>query len=198
MMHVPARNQHLLKTSYPTSHGYNPPDRPGIPKVHNPLPASSKSAFVYLFEFVATMDYAPYLCVPDAIKFRKEHCGGEDNILRYTTTLARQGADRVASILGTEVLGDEDQRECPMAMVRLPFTFSDEDLNQGEDELTRSWIEMTMFEECGVFAPLIYHGGYLWVRLSGQVYLTLDDFDKVGHMLSKLCARATKRKASQL
>ncbi|OKL61718.1 hypothetical protein UA08_02442 [Talaromyces atroroseus] len=198
ILHVPARNQHLIKTSLPTSHGYNPAERPGRPKVHNPLPASTKSTFVYLFDFVATMDYAPYLCVPDAIKFREEQCGGEDKILTYTITLAKQGADRVASILGTDVLGDDDQRACPLTMVRLPLTFSDEDIKEEKHKSVHAWIEKTMFYKYGAFVPLIYHGSQMWVRLSGQVYLALEDFDKVGHMLSDLCARAAKRKTSHL
>jgi selenocysteine lyase/cysteine desulfurase len=144
------------------------------------------------------MDYAPYLCVPDAIKFREGHCGGEDKILKYTITLAKQGADRVASILGTDVLGDEDQRECPLTMVRLPVTFSDEDIKEEKHKSVHAWIEKTAFQNYGAFVPLIYHGGHLWTRLSAQVYLTLKDFDTVGQMLSELCARAAKRKTSSL
>lgn len=40
-------------------------------------PGNGKSAFESLFEFVATSDDTPYLCIPAALHFRAEVCGGE-------------------------------------------------------------------------------------------------------------------------
>lgn len=136
-----------------------------------------------MFEFVGTLDYTSWLCVPEAIRFRVEKCGGEEKILQYTTNLAKQGGERIANILETEVLGDEDQRECPMVMVRLPVVFSAEDIKEGRQHSIRAGIEDFMYRNHGTFIPVIYHGDHLWARLSAQVYLTLEDFEKAGHIL---------------
>ena len=121
-------------------------------KVINPLPASTNSAFVTLFDFVGTIDASPYLCIPAALKFRQEICGGEEEIRKYCFELARQGGELVAGILDTEVMRpsssdyphrddddddddhkdnqnddkrtkDEKKWDCCFANVRLPLIF---------------------------------------------------------------------------
>lgn len=67
-----------MRSSLPTSHWYEPVPRPGEQPTPNPLPPSSKSNFVQQFEFVGTVDNASLLCIPAALKFRKEICGGEE------------------------------------------------------------------------------------------------------------------------
>jgi selenocysteine lyase/cysteine desulfurase len=186
MLHVPKRNQHLIKSSLPTSHGYVPIDRPGKPKINNPLPPSDLSAFLELFAFVGTMDYAPYLCIPAAIKFRRDICGGEEAIMAYCNGIVRQGTRRVAEILGTDVLGDEKQRECPMAMVRLPIRLGT-DVAVEHEKLVGPFIERSCFDRHHTFVPVTFHNGNWWVRLSGQVYLDIDDFDRVGTFLYQIC-----------
>ncbi|KAH8703428.1 putative cysteine desulfurylase [Talaromyces proteolyticus] len=190
LLHVPARNQHLIRSSLPTSHGYMPIDKPGKAKINNPLPASDKSYFVQSFEFVGTLDYSPFLCVSDAIKYRDLVCGGEEEIIKYCITLAQRGSERVAEILETEVIGEAEQRECPMGMVRLPIDISRNDIAEGKGRSIGAWIEKVSAEEYDAFVPVILHSESLWVRLSGQVYLTLEDFDRVGKMLSGICKRA--------
>lgn len=93
----------------------------------------------------------------------------------------------MASILGTEVLGDDDQRKSPMVMIRLPLTLTADDIQRGKEHLLREQIEREISEKHGTWIPLIYHGRHLYTRLSGQVYLTLNDFEKAGHILSKVC-----------
>lgn len=78
VLYVPRRNQHLMRSSLPTSHWYEPVPRPGKQPTPNPLPPSTKSNFVQQFEFVGTVDNASLLCIPAAIKFRKDICGGEE------------------------------------------------------------------------------------------------------------------------
>lgn len=78
VFYVPSRNQHLMRSSLPTSHWYEPVPRPGKQPTPNPLPPSTKSNFVQQFEFVGTVDNASLLCIPAALKFREEICGGEE------------------------------------------------------------------------------------------------------------------------
>lgn len=151
MFHVPKRNQHLIRTTFPTSHGYIP--RTNSPSViRNPLPPTEKSEFVNLFQFVATVDSSPYYCVPAALNFRQNLCGGEEAIYNYIRDIAQRGADLLAMVLGTEVMDDLDAgyglktmgsyeatdrreggrtgwsgglRDCAMANVLLPITIVD-------------------------------------------------------------------------
>ena len=143
---MPKRNQHLIRTTFPTSHGYVPLTASSI---RNPLPPTDKSDFINLFQFVATADNAPYYCVPAALNFRQNLCKGEDAIYNYIRDVAQRGADLLAMLLGTEVMDDMDSgyglrtmgsyeasdkrdggrigwtgglRDCAMANILLPIT----------------------------------------------------------------------------
>lgn len=91
----------------------------------NPLPASEpgKSAFVAAFEYVGTLDNSPYLCVAEAIEWRKRVLGGEERIREYMWTLAKAGGEEVARRLGTWVMQNEEGTltNCPMVNVALPL-----------------------------------------------------------------------------
>lgn len=118
-------------------------------RFRNPLPPTDKSDFVNLFQFVATADSSPYYCVPAALNFRQNLCGGEEAIYNYIRDIAQRGADLLAMVLGTEVMDDLDAgyglktmgsyeatdrrdggrtgwsgglRDCAMANVLLPIT----------------------------------------------------------------------------
>lgn len=126
VFYVPVRNQHLMRSTVPTSHGYVPKAR-GDGKVRgSPLPPSSKGVFVNAFEFVGTLDNSPYLCVKDAIEWREKVLGGEERIRDYTWTLAKEGGATVADALGTWVMENpqgEGHRlmDCAMVNVALPL-----------------------------------------------------------------------------
>ncbi|KAL7657253.1 hypothetical protein ACMYSQ_003442 [Aspergillus niger] len=207
VLYVPNRNQHLIRTTIPTSWGF-------IPSEDSPATAPSvmksddvtKSAFESLFEFVATNDDTPYFCVPAALEFRKTICGGEERIYEYLERLANEAADIVAAALGTDVMEERDLqpgkqsnlRRCAMSTVRLPFTFR-EDLAASDSTVTLlradeagtvvRWFQTTLVEEHGTFVPFVEHGGWLWVRLSAQVYLERKDFEWLAEVLKVLCQR---------
>lgn len=121
VFYVPLRNQHLIRSTVPTSHGYVPLD-PSRSRA-NPLPSSTKSAFVNNFEFVGTLNNTPYLCVEDAIEWRRTVLGGEERIRRYVKELAASGGEEVASALGTWVMRNEEGTlgDCGMVNVAMPL-----------------------------------------------------------------------------
>lgn len=51
------------------------------------------------------MDCTPYLCIPASLKFQRKVCGGEDIIMKYCQSIALQGSQHLAEILGTESHG---------------------------------------------------------------------------------------------
>lgn len=124
VFYVPQRNQHLIRSTVPTSHGYVP--LPGAAPRTNPLPPSAKSVFVNAFEYVGTLDNSPYLCVKDALEFRERALGGEARIQRYMRSLAKEGGAKVSEKLGTWVLGHEHGRwdsfqNCAMVNIAMPL-----------------------------------------------------------------------------
>jgi selenocysteine lyase/cysteine desulfurase len=148
IFHVADRNQGIIRSTLPTSHGFIPkgekpvspfPKRtfaqshaqPGIEQNSSEQSAFTKSAFVDMekpafvanFEFVGTIDNSPYLCVPTALKWR-ESIGGEDAIRNYCQTLVRQAAQHVAQVLGTEVMENSTGTlgRCCLSNVRLPIS----------------------------------------------------------------------------
>ncbi|KAJ5316656.1 hypothetical protein PENANT_c019G03268 [Penicillium antarcticum] len=213
VLYVPKRNQHTMRTTLPTSWGFIPaPDSPETiaSVLQDPNNPAAKSAFEQLFEFVATSDDSAYICLPAALKFRAEVCGGEDAIIAYCQKVANEGADAIADILGTDVLqepglkaGQESaMRKCALTTVRLPIAVSDAGegfegalavLSEDEARSAFSWIQGKLMDEYCTFLPVFRHGSWLWTRLSGQVYLETGDFEDVGRSLKQLCERVAKK-----
>ncbi|KAF3482825.1 uncharacterized protein GIQ15_02149 [Arthroderma uncinatum] len=150
VFYVPMRNQHLIRTTMPTSHGFLPV--PGVLKTGSEEgeqddPYSqpfdilcNQSNFELQFEWTGTNDDIPFLCVPESVKYRKEVCGGEEKIMNYCNNLAFEAGNRVAQMFGTDVLGEfcssgafdpakekeSEFRKCAFANVRLPITLVDD------------------------------------------------------------------------
>ncbi|KAG0650477.1 PLP-dependent C-S lyase [Hyphodiscus hymeniophilus] len=196
IFYIPFRNQHLIRTTIPTSHGYEPisPTPPETP--------DGKTPFVHMFEFVATIDYSPYLCIPAALSFRRRICGGEEAIRTYCFDIARAGGQRTAEILGTEVMGAKFEgsrmTECAFANVKLPVRFesADEKGFQAKDgERIGMWINRRAVQDFDTYLQIKYQPDGLWVRLSGQIYLEMSDFEWVACRLKELCERVEKGEA---
>ncbi|KAM0089474.1 hypothetical protein ACP6JD_007204 [Aspergillus fumigatus] len=205
VLYVPERHQHLIRTTIPTSWGYIPsPDAPettpSIMKSDDP----SKTPFESLFEFVATNDDAPYFCVPAALKFRNEICGGEERIYTYLETLANEAADLLAAVLDTEVLQEPNRksgvpsqlRRCGMSTVQLPIAIQGRPgpikpsylvLQADKVASTINWFQTTLAHKYGTFVPVFAHGNCLWTRLSAQVYLEISDFAWLAGVLKEMC-----------
>ncbi|KAF6812850.1 aminotransferase family protein [Colletotrichum plurivorum] len=199
VFYVPERNQHLMASSVPTSHGYVP--KSGAARF-NPLPASGDSPFVANFGFVGTYDKSPNFCVKDAIEWRRS-VGGEKKILEYTWNLAKEGGKKAAAILGTYILDNkaETLTKCSMVNVALPMLVSDsaETVSTGPDGTVTvplkevgavlSWILETLIGEYRTFVALFWHGGRFFVRVSAQIYLDEEDFEWIGHTMKEVCQR---------
>jgi hypothetical protein len=189
-----------MRSTLPTSHGFSP----RASKIGSPFPPSAfvdgkKTAFTANFEFVGTIDNAPYLCVPAALAWRAR-LGGEKVVLEYCQRLAREGAELVAQELGTEVLENSTGTlggECCLTNVRLPIDVGKareyaakagiEEANVGG--AVRDWVSKTLVDDYGTFVQSLYYAGAWWARLSGQVYLDMDDMAWCAQTLKKVVAR---------
>lgn len=220
VLYVPLRHQHLLRTTFPTSWGFIP--APSSPAAHQPLMpvVGDKSAFELLFERTATTDDAAYYTVPAALRFRQEVCGGEDRIYEYLETLAREAGDTIAATLGTEVLEEPDLkpgevsqlRRCAMASIRLPLAYYDDSssiqtdnsnnnnkkspyqpLSPIEASAAIDWMQSILINHHNTTVPVIKYGGYLWTRVSAQIYLQRSDFEWFAQILKELCEKVGRR-----
>ena len=191
MLYVPRKTQYLLRSSLPTSWGFVPLPKEGQQAIISPLPPSDKTPFQNLFAFVATNDNAPYLCIPEALKFRKDICGGEDHIEYHCYELAKEGGARVAEILGTEVMDSKEGSltKCCMFNVRLPIDSRTQRTSVEEATLITAYMSWSLARHYDTFIPTFFHGNQFWARFSSQIYLDLIDFEWGAEVLKELCGR---------
>lgn len=197
VFYVPLRNQHLIRTSLPTSHGYRKSSE-------NDTLEEINSYFISMFNFVATIDYTPYLCIPAAISFRNTVCGGEASIRQYCFDLAKTGGNLCASTLNTHTLPILPGRETCFTNIKLPIPFLREGnekshttsettaFKPADAEKIKVWLNKTAVTEFDTYLQIGWHANVLWVRLSAQIYLELRDFEWVGGKLKGLCERVNE------
>ena len=177
---MPSRNQHLIRTTYPTSWEYSPTE----------LSSEKKSSFANLFAYVGTADNSSYYCIPAAIDFRQS-IGGEDAIRRYSCHIAQSGADRLASLLKTEVMGEghSELRQCALANVRLPMECED-CIESDETMAARAKrMQKVLIQEYHVGLSIFPYKKSFWIRVSGQIYLELSDFEMLAGVLKEVVDR---------
>jgi selenocysteine lyase/cysteine desulfurase len=134
-----------------------------------------KSSFESEFSWNGTMDYSSILSIEGALEFRKQY--GEDAIIHYCHRLAVEGGERMAEILGTNVLTPHEHQVGNMVNVRLPI----KNINHPKLE-TRDYLTRLLLDKYNLFTPNFKHGGYFWARVSSQIYLELSDFEHLGRV----------------
>lgn len=189
LLYVPVRNQHLLKITFPTGFGFLefPKDEDARRLVPN--------NFIENFADLNTRDDTPYLCVRAALEWRKKLVWkdkkGEEAIMSYLYYLAEQAESAFAAALGTEVLS---QGITSMTNVRLPLEMDiitgGVPSNVGK---VSTWVMKEMMEQHGTAINLTFYNGALWIRLSAQVYLTVQDIEVAAGRLKIICDAASKR-----
>lgn len=191
VLYVPIRNQHFLRATLPTGFKFFPLSKRKENGEHG--------NFVANFASVGTLDDTPYLCIAAALEWRKHLTWGkkkgEEAIVGYIHNLARTGGRTVSAILGTEVLGGEEDtsRGYSMTNVRLPLSMVGlrADCPAGSDEISL-WIMKIMNLEYHTAVQVFQYADAWWVRLSAQVYLTLRDFERAGLALKETCAKVDR------
>ena len=142
--------------------------------------------------YVATADDGPYLCISEAFKFRKDVCGGEENIRDYCFKLALEGGAKVAEMLGTEVMNNKEGTltECSMFNVRLPVNRSNQGRFKSEHAANATaFISTVLATEYETFIATYFHGENLWARFSCQIYLELRDIEWGAEVLKEISER---------
>ncbi|KAK4941821.1 hypothetical protein LTR10_018297 [Elasticomyces elasticus] len=201
VLYVARRNQHLMRSSIPTSHGFQPlPDIVREKQYISAYEASeSTNPFVYQFEYTGTIDNGPPLCVPSALEFRKTVCGGERHVRDYCQLLARDGEALAVKLFGTEALRISESKRVAFANVRLPLQFSSK-VDDGtlscipiaDAGLVLNLLLRRLRDDYDTFVNIAFVSGSLWARFSAMIYLELEDFEYGATALKALCTRVSE------
>ncbi|WWD20884.1 hypothetical protein CI109_105361 [Kwoniella shandongensis] len=176
VLYVPTRNQHLIRSTFPTSAGYE--------STRYPTPgANRKWEWASQYTWTGTVDWAPYFSVIKALEFRRS-IGGEDRIMNYTHTLAVEGAKRVRKIWGTQIMENSDgELTASMCNVEIPYASSPKDVP--EQLLQQRYIDDELFK-ANTFIAAFRHDGKWWARFSAQVWNDLSDFEYAAKVLLRI------------
>ncbi|KAK7691099.1 hypothetical protein QCA50_006202 [Cerrena zonata] len=180
VLYTPKRNQHVIKSSIPTSHDYISPS--------NPKFEEKGTNFIEQHHWTGTMDFTPYLSIKSTLEFRK-WIGGEEALNTYCHDLAVKGGKRLAEILGTKVLDEDGELTLNMANVQLalPTKHPKDTLWKINDMLREK-----LLNEANAYVAHYFHAGTWWCRASAQAWVELSDFEYVGEALKKICKEITE------
>ena len=199
---VPERNQKVLRVSLPTGVESVREAEAEVGRgeegkeVVKEEDGGEKSRFVKTFAYTGTLDDNPYLCLEAALEWRKKVTWGsktgDEAIKGYISDLSKKGGKRVAEIMRSEVLENEEGTlgNSGFANVRLPLTLEDvstEIENEKQCKEIAAEIMRCMIQKHGIALFVYFYAGNWWTRLSAQVFLTLDDFERAGRTLKKVC-----------
>ncbi|KAI5827137.1 PLP-dependent transferase [Schizophyllum commune Tattone D] len=179
----------IVRASFPVSPYYvSPKDR-----------TSPSDNFVVQHNLTATIDWSNFFTIPAALRFRA-WLGGEAAINAYTHKLAFEGGKRIAEILQTEMMYPDEGSEMELSMVNvaLPLPAFGKVIGPGAGgEISKEeyafqmkvqgLIQRKLLEERNLGPTRYYHNGRLWLRISGQVWLEMEDFEKVGWGVKEVC-----------
>lgn len=128
---------------------------------------SGKSKFEILFDFVATQDVSPYLCIEEALRFRREVCGGEEKIMQHCEELLQEAGRLGAEILGMKIMQNKEESltKCFMTNIELPMQIGDGEKEIPEEDTYKAavWMNARMAAEHDLYSPVFTHSGKFWV-----------------------------------
>ncbi|KAF7369731.1 Aminotran-5 domain-containing protein [Mycena venus] len=180
VMFVAERNQHIVKSSFPTSKVYiSPSDRE--------FPGQS---FIEQYNWNGTIDFVPPLSITAALEFR-EWLGGEDAINGYCHDMAMRGGAHLASLFGTRVLDETGEFTCNMVNIQIPLPPS----VHPSEEITNLFNQKLLAptnRKTKVSAGIFYHNGAWWARCSAQIWTELGDFELLGSVLTEVCEEVAR------
>ncbi|MEH2232762.1 MAG: aminotransferase class V-fold PLP-dependent enzyme [Nostoc sp.] len=143
-------------------------------------PRTDKSRFQLEFDWTGTDDPTAYMCVPEAIAFMGSLLpGGWTELRQQNHQLVLQGRQLLCEAL-------EVQPFCPkemigsMAVVPMPTTLENRDFMSIHDEL---------FDKFGIQVQVMpwQEQPRLLVRISAQIYNTLEQYEYLAKVLKGLC-----------
>ncbi|GAA5877320.1 hypothetical protein JCM1840_007196 [Sporobolomyces johnsonii] len=180
VLYVDKAYQHLIH-SIPIGHHYDGKRTP-----------ARRSEWVTEFSWNGTLDWSPILSISAALDFRENVLGGEERIHEWCHSLAVQGGEKVARMLGTRTIRngmDEGELVGCMVNVLLPLPSCTPVSKLSPSTVSRLngfWFN-ELSEKHRTIVPLFVHNDLPYTRLSAQVYTDLADFEYVARALGTVC-----------
>lgn len=127
-----------------------------------------ENTFVTRNQLQGTRDVSPFLTVPTAIAWQREH--EWDTVRASCHELLREYVEKLHDILGTEPIYPDDSWYAQLAVITLPA---------GDHTGLKERLE-----DRGIEIPVTAHGDRTFVRISVQGYVTRDDLDQLVNALA--------------
>ncbi|WP_199338476.1 aminotransferase class V-fold PLP-dependent enzyme [Nostoc sp. FACHB-133] len=143
-------------------------------------PRTDKSRFQLEFDWTGTDDPTAYMCVPEAIAFMGSLLpGGWTELRQQNHQLVLQGRQLLCEALEVQPLCPEEMIGS-MAVVPMPTTLENRDFMSIHDEL---------FDKFGIQVQVMpwQEQPRLLVRISAQIYNTLEQYEYLAKVLKGLC-----------
>ncbi len=139
-----------------------------------PLVASHGLTLGYqpAFDWTGTHDPTAILAVPAALDFFDS--AGWPRVRQHNNELARRGAELVAGRIGTSY-PHVDALAAGMRLVPLATPLSEADARA---------METRLLEKHRVVVPVTNHDGWRWLRVSAQLYNTVEDYERLADALT--------------
>lgn len=160
------------------------------------------------FSFVGTVTYSQMFSVSEALKFRSEVCGGEENIRRYQYSLQEKAIEIVKKVFGpgSRLLQNSTKTLNPPGLfnICLPVDVKYVPIldhfksHPDEYKLFKHKCDEKMLTEKKAFALIVLHNNEIWVRFSVNLYNEANDYaiaaasvkSVVNHFLSEKLERS--------
>lgn len=150
-----------------------------------PFPIShdyKEQPFYKRFLFTASNNYSSFYCIPEALKFVEEDCGGFDKIRAYCKKLSEGienhfGPERVVKVTDTssDDLNFMVTIKVDMSPERQAY-FAKNFKNPEFEAEARKFIAGDIFKEKKTYIQFGWHDSFLFVRFSCQIYNELDEY----------------------
>ncbi|MEH1990754.1 aminotransferase class V-fold PLP-dependent enzyme [Nostoc sp.] len=143
-------------------------------------PRTDKSRFQLEFDWTGTDDPTAYMCVPEAIAFMGSLLpGGWTELRQQNHQLVLQGRRLLCEALEVQPLCPKEMIGS-MAVVPMPTTWENRDFMSIHDEL---------FDKFGIQVQVMpwQEKPRLLVRISAQIYNTLEQYEYLAKVLKGLC-----------
>lgn len=174
VLYVDPKHHRAVQT-LPISHSYTPADAVLTKE-------EEENLLVTKFTFYGSKNFATTACIPVAIKFREEECGGEAAIKEHCESLAREVGELVLKKWpGTKLLENEDKTLLTaMVTLTVPIEKFSKDFDASDSKQMTKLIEFVsenMIVKGNTFVPFGVHNDKVIIRFSAQVYNELSDYE---------------------
>jgi selenocysteine lyase/cysteine desulfurase len=129
------------------------------------------------FIYTSTKDYTAMLSIHAATEFRQAVLGGDDTIHQYVHNLALTAKRHLMDVWQVYTYLTPDSMEEYMINVILPIDMD----NEHKTEIGMA-LQQWLYDKKNMYVviALDHTSGYMYTRLSAQVYLEISDFERLG------------------